>query len=41
MVSLGDELVRKDFHAAHLAGANDSFLTRLSYYLFDTNFILA
>lgn len=41
MVALEDELVRKDFHTAHLAGPNDSFLTRLSYYLFDTNFILA
>ncbi len=41
MVALGDDLVRKDFHTAHIAGPNDSFLTRLSYYLFDTNFILA
>jgi hypothetical protein len=41
MVAIGDELVRKDFHTAHVAGPNDSFLTRLSYYLFDTNFILA
>jgi len=41
MVALGDALIRKDFHTAHIAGPNDSFLTRLSYYLFDTNFILA
>jgi hypothetical protein len=41
MVAFEDRLVRKDFHTAHLAGLNDSFLTRLSYYLFDTNFILA
>jgi hypothetical protein len=41
MVAFEDRLVRKDFHTAHLAGPNDSFLTRLSYYLFDTNFILA
>lgn len=41
MVRLGDELVRKDFHTAHLAGPDDSFLTLLSYYLFDTNFLLA
>jgi hypothetical protein len=41
MVAFDDRLVRKDFHTAHLAGPNDSFLTRLSYYLFDTNFILA
>lgn len=41
MVQLGDELLRKDFHTAHLAGPNDSFLTRLSYYLFDINFLLA
>ena len=41
MVALDDRLIRKDFHTAHLAGLNDSFLTRLSYYLFDTNFILA
>lgn len=41
MVALDDDLVRKDFHTAHLGGPNDSFLTRLSYYLFDTNFILA
>jgi hypothetical protein len=41
LVGLGEELVRKDFHTAHIAGSNDSILTRLSYYLFDTNFILA
>ena len=41
MVALDARLVRKDFHTAHLAGPNDSYLTRLSYYLFDTNFILA
>lgn len=41
MVQLGDELLRKDFHTAHIAGPNDSFLTRLAYYLFDTNFLLA
>jgi hypothetical protein len=41
MVALGNDLVRKDFHTAHIAGPNDSFLTRLSYYLFDTNFKLA
>jgi hypothetical protein len=41
MVALDDRLVRKDFHTAHLAGPNDSFLSKLSYYLFDTNFILA
>jgi len=41
MVAFDERLVRKDFHTAHLAGPNDSFLTRLSYYLFDTNFILA
>jgi len=41
MVQLGDELLRKDFHTAHITGPNDSFLTRLSYYLFDTNFLLA
>lgn len=41
MVQLGDELVRKDFHTAHITGPNDSFLTRLAYYLFDTNFLLA
>jgi hypothetical protein len=41
MAAIGNELVRKDFHTAHIAGPNDSFLTRLSYYLFDTNFILA
>ena len=41
LLMLGDELIRKDFHTAHLAGANDSFLTRLSYFLFDANFILA
>ncbi|MEX0816580.1 MAG: hypothetical protein WD027_03995 [Gaiellales bacterium] len=34
-------LVRKDFHTVHLAGPNDSFLTELSYFLFDVNFILA
>lgn len=41
MVALDDGLIRKDFHTAHIAGPNDSFLTRLSYYLFDTNFMLA
>ena len=41
LVAIGDELVRKDFHTAHIAGPNDTFLTRLAYYLFDTNFILA
>jgi hypothetical protein len=41
MVALEERLVRKDFHTAHLAGLDDSFLTKLSYYLFDTNFILA
>ncbi|MGQ0640929.1 MAG: hypothetical protein ACT4P6_09215, partial [Gemmatimonadaceae bacterium] len=41
MVALEDGFVRKDFHTAHLAGPNDSYLTKLSYYLFDTNFILA
>lgn len=41
MVAIDDELVRKDFHTAHIAGPNDTFLTRLAYYLFDTNFILA
>ena len=41
MVKLGDELVRKDFHTAHIAGPDDSWLTRLAYYLFDTNFLLA
>jgi hypothetical protein len=41
MVALEDDLIRKDFHTAHIAGPNDSFLTRLSYYLFDTNFMLA
>lgn len=41
MVQLGDALLRKDFHTAHIAGPNDTFLTRLSYYLFDANFILA
>ncbi|MCC6930537.1 MAG: hypothetical protein IT359_16235 [Gemmatimonadaceae bacterium] len=41
MVRLGDDFVRKDFHTAHIAGPNDSFLTRLAYFLFDTNFILA
>jgi hypothetical protein len=41
LVEFGDALLRKDFHTAHIAGPNDSFLTLLSYYLFDTNFILA
>jgi hypothetical protein len=41
LVQLDGALLRKDFHTAHIAGPNDSFLTRLSYYLFDTNFILA
>lgn len=41
LVEFGDALLRKDFHTAHIAGPNDSFLTRLSYYLFDINFILA
>lgn len=34
-------LVRKDFHTARLATPNDSFMSRLCYYLFDVNFILA
>lgn len=34
-------LVRKDFHTARFATANDSFMSRLCYYLFDTNFVLA
>ncbi len=34
-------LVRKDFHTARFATPNDSFMTRLCYYLFDVNFILA
>lgn len=34
-------LVRKDFHTARLATSNDSFMSRLCYYLFDTNFVLA
>lgn len=41
LVEFGDALLRKDFHTAHIAGPNDSLLTRLSYYLFDANFILA
>ena len=41
MVEIADELVRKDFHTAHVGGPNDSFLSKLSYFLFDTNFILA
>ena len=41
LMAIEDELVRKDFHTAHIAGPNDTFLTRLAYYLFDTNFILA
>jgi hypothetical protein len=41
MIDVAGELIRKDFHTAHLAGTNDSFLTRLSYFLFDANFILA
>ncbi len=41
MVQLGETLLRKDFHTAHIAGPNDSSLTLLSYYLFDTNFLLA
>ncbi len=41
MVKLGHDLPRKDFPTAHIAGPNDSFLTRLAYYLFDTNFLLA
>lgn len=41
MVEVAGELVRKDFHTAHIAGPNDSFLTRLSLFLFDTNFVLA
>jgi hypothetical protein len=41
LVEFGGALLRKDFHTAHIAGPNDSFLTRLSYYLFDINFVLA
>lgn len=41
LMVVGDDLVRKDFHTAHIAGPNDTFLTRLAYFLFDTNFILA
>ena len=41
MVEVAGELYRKDFHTAHVAGPNDSFLTRLSLFLFDTNFVLA
>jgi hypothetical protein len=41
LVEFGGVLLRKDFHTAHIAGFDDSFLTRLSYYLFDTNFVLA
>lgn len=41
LVEFGGALLRKDFHTAHVAGPNDSFLTLLSYYLFDINFILA
>jgi len=41
LVAHGDALLRKDFHTAHIAGPNDSFLTRLAYSLFDVNFILA
>jgi len=41
MVEIAGELYRKDFHTAHIAGPNDSFLTRLSLFLFDANFALA
>lgn len=41
MVEVAGDLFRKDFHTAHIAGPNDSFLTRLSLFLFDTNFVLA
>jgi len=41
LVAFGDALLRKDFHTAHIASPDDSFLTRLSHYLFDANFILA
>lgn len=41
MVEVAGELFRKDFHTAHIAGPNDSVLTRLSLFLFDTNFVLA
>lgn len=41
LVAYRDALLRKDFHTVHIAGPNDSFLTRLSCFLFDVNFILA
>lgn len=41
LLEFEDQFIRKDFHTAHLAGTNDSWLTRLSYFLFDVNFILA
>lgn len=41
MIEVACQFVRKDFHTAHLAGPNDSFLTELSYFLFDVNFMLA
>ena len=34
------KFIRKDFHTAHLAGPNDSFLTRFCYFAFDVNFAL-
>jgi hypothetical protein len=41
LVAHRDALLRKDFHTVHIAGPNDSFLTRLSCFLFDVNFLLA
>jgi hypothetical protein len=41
MVAYRDALLRKDFHTVHIAGPNDSVLTRLAYSLFDINFMLA
>ncbi len=34
------KFIRKDFHTAHLASPNDSFLARFCYFAFDVNFAL-
>jgi hypothetical protein len=38
--SYDGEVLRKDFHCAHIADADDSPLSLLSYYLFDINYVL-
>ena len=40
ITAIDGKLIRKDFHTSVIASPNDSFMTRLCYFLFDVNFVL-